>query len=68
MERIKSLFQLEICPGDIDAPADANLAYSHKDTHFNEQRAITLEGKVRFGPLSNLKTLWSYDSDKNYST
>ena len=26
--------------------------------NFHKQRAITPEGMVRYGPLSNLKTLW----------
>ena len=35
-----------MCPGDMDAPAVAKFAYSHKQKqkrHFNEQRATTLE-------------------------
>ena len=35
-----------------------------KMTNFNEQRAITIEDMVPYGPLSNLrKTLWSKQCD-----
>ena len=42
-----------MCLGDRDAPAVAQT--NTKITYFDEQRAITLESMVRYGPLSNLK-------------
>ena len=31
---------------------------SFQMVYFHKQRTITTEGMVRYGPLSNLKTLW----------
>ena len=46
-----------MCPLDMDATAVAKFACSQneKNDFFDAQTAITLEGMVLLGPLSNLK-------------